>query len=279
MPAPLILAGLAAGGFAKSGGLGGIIGSGRRKREEQAAKVEQRERQYEYENFDYNQDVGPINNPYAEVAQQQQEFLQQNIDRTAANANQAISQSGNFGAAQLAAFTQNDASARAGQQIQAIRQQGASFVESQRQARIAQRYDQAGTFLARSDDRLAQAQAARKRATEKIFKGIGGAATAVAGGISGGGGLSALKDGTFDAKGALGGSGLLPEGFLGKTGAAATSAVAGPLGKANTTVNAETGLGTDGYAYDDLGYTNLDDLYDYGDPTDEDTNYSQPANY
>ena len=278
MPAPLILAGLAAGGFAKSGGLGGIIGSGRRKREEQAAKVEQRERQYDYENFDYNQDVGPINNPYADTAQRQQDFLQENIDRSSANAIDASQRAGNAGAAQYAAFRQVDASRQAGQQVQAIRQQGANFVESQRQARIAQRYDQAGTFLARSDDRLAQAQAARKRATEKIFKGIGGAATAVAGGISGGGGLSALKDGTFDAKGALGGSGLLPEGFLGKT-SAATSAVAGPVGIANTTVNAETGLGTDGYAYDDLGYTNLDDLYDYGDPTDEDTNYSQPANY
>ena len=279
MPAPLILAGLAAGGFAKSGGLGGIIGSGKRKREEQAATIEQRERQYDYENFDYNQDVGPINNPYAGVANRQQEFAQENIDRAAANQIDASQRAGNAGAAQLAAFNQVDASRQANQRISATREAGARFVETQRQSRIKDRYDQAGTFLARSDDRLAQAKAARKAATEKIFKGIGGAASAVAGGISGGGGLSALKDGTFDARGALGGSGLVPEGFLGKT-SAATSAVAGPLGKANTVVNAETGLGTDGYAYDDLGYTNLDDLYDYGDPTsDNDLNYSQPANY
>ena len=211
MPAPLILAGLAAGGFVKGGGLGGIIGSGARKREEQAARVEKRERQYDYENFDYNQDVGPINNPYAEVAQQQQDFLQQNLDRSAANAIDASQRAGNAGAAQYAAFRQTDQAAQQAQSLQSIRATGAQYVERQRQARIADKFDQSQTLLSAASQRLDIAQKARKRATEAIFKGIGSGVTAAAGGLSAGGGLSAIKGGTFDGAAAFKGSGLLPQ--------------------------------------------------------------------
>lgn len=210
MPAPLILAGLAAGGFIKGGGLGGIIGSGARKREEQAAKVEQRERQYDYENFDYNQDVGDIYNPYAQVAKQQQEFEQENIDRSQARTLQQHEQAGTFGAATGIQAQSADAARQAAQRVTGLRAQGAQFVEQQRQSRIRDRYSQAETFLARSDARLTAATRARQQAKENIFKGIGGAVTAAAGGLAGGGGISALKSGTFNAQGALGGSGLLP---------------------------------------------------------------------
>ena len=210
MPAPLILAGLAAGGFIKGGGLQGIIGSGKRKREEQQAIVEQRERQYNYENFDYNQDVGPINDPYAGLAQKQEDYLSQRLDQQSANALQAQQQAGNFGATQALIGRTNEAEQANAQRVGQIRQQGALFVEQQRQQRIGQRYDQAETFLARADDRLSQAKAARRRATEKLYKGIGAGVTAAAGGLSGGGGISALKSGSFSGAGALQGSGLLP---------------------------------------------------------------------
>ena len=98
MPIPLAVA--AAAGFVKSGGLEGIIGGGKRRREEQQAIVEQRERQYNYENFDYNQDVGPINDPYAGLAQKQEDYLSQRLDQQSANALQAQQQAGNFGATQ-----------------------------------------------------------------------------------------------------------------------------------------------------------------------------------
>ena len=223
MPAPLIIAGLAAAGFVKGGGLGGIVGSGRRKREQQAAQVEQRERQYDYENFDYNQDVGDVYNPYAQVASQQQEFEQENIDRAQARTLQQHEQAGTFGAATGIQSQSQDAARQAAQRVSGIRAQGAQYVEQQRQARIQQRYGQAETFLARADNRLAQANQARQRATEKIYKGIGAGVTAAAGGIAGGGGLGALKSGTFSAGGALKGSGLLPElpGSGGSTGGGA----------------------------------------------------------
>ena len=183
MPIPLAVA--AAAGFVKSGGLEGIIGGGKRKREEQQAIVEQRERQYDYENFDYNQDVGPINNPYAQQAAQTQQYQQQQIDRASANQLHLQQQAGNFGAAQAVIGAQADAAQQAAQRTNSIRQQGALFVEQQRQKRISDRYDQTGTFLARADNRLAEAKRARTRAKEKLYSGISGAATAVAGGLGG----------------------------------------------------------------------------------------------
>ena len=183
MPIPLAVA--AAAGFVKSGGLEGIIGGGKRRREEQQAIVEQRERQYNYENFDYNQDVGPINDPYAGLAQKQEDYLSQRLDQQSANALQAQQQAGNFGATQALIGRTNEAEQSNAQRIGSIRQQGALFVEQQRQKRISDRYDQAGTFLARADNRLAEAKRARTRAKEKLFSGLSGAATAVAGGLGG----------------------------------------------------------------------------------------------
>ena len=212
--APLAIAGIAAvGGFLKEGGLQGIIGSGKRKREEQAAQVEQRERQFEYENFDFNQDVGDIYNPYAQVAQQQQQFQQENIDKASARLIDQHERAGVFGATTGVLNAQTEASRQAGQQVAGIRAQGAQFVEQQRQSRIQKRYDQAGTFLARADNRLAQAKMARQRANDKLLKGIGaGVAAGASAGFSGattiGGGLEAagiIPSGTIP--GGVGGGG------------------------------------------------------------------------
>ena len=195
MPIPLALAaGLAGlGGFAKSGGLGGIIGSGARKREEQRAEVAQREAEHNYFNFDFNQDVGPIANPFTEAIQEQQAFAQRNIDRAGANQVQALQQANRFGATTAVIGSQAQATERANQGLTQLRAQGAQYVDQQRQQRIAQRYNQAGTALARSENRLAQAKRARQQATQAIFKGIGGGLTASAGAASAGPGAS-FKD-------------------------------------------------------------------------------------
>ena len=227
MPAPLVLAGLAAGGFVKGGGLGGIIGGKRRRKEEQAAQVEQRERLYDYENFDFNQDVGPINDPYAQIAQQRQEFEQANIDRASANQLNALQQAGSFGATQAVIGAQADAAAQSAQRIQGLRQQGALFVEQQRQARIGQRYDQTQTLLARSENRLAAAKRARQQATQQLYKGIGAGLTAAAAGGAAGGAFDGVK-GNFDASAALKGSGLLPSSTFGGSDLASLLSQASP---------------------------------------------------
>ncbi len=192
------------------GGIDAAFQYGGLKREQQKARVEQKERQFEYENFDYNQDVGPISDPYSQLAQQQEDYLTQQTDQSAANQLQAQQRAGRFGGTQAIIGAQARAAQQNAQRVGSIRQQGALFVEQQRQARVGQRYDQAETFLARADQRLTAATAAKRRAREKIVSGVAAAATAVVGGVAGGGGLSAIKGGTFDAGAALKGSGLLP---------------------------------------------------------------------
>ena len=198
MPAPqLIAAGIGAAADLAQG----IIGSGARRKEQQEARVAQREAEFNYKNFDYNQDVGPINDPYAQRATELQQFETTRNDQTAANVLQAQQRAGNFGAVQNLIGQQARAAQETAQRAGAIRQQGALFVEQQRQQRISQRYDQAGTFLARADDRLAAADAARKRATEKLFKGIGGAAAVAAQGFAEGGELAGDAGGLTNNKG------------------------------------------------------------------------------
>ena len=211
--APLAIAAVAAGGFIKSGGLEGILGSGKRKQEEREAAANQKRRQREYENFDYNQDVGYIHDPYAKAAQDQAEFDQENIDRAAAQQLGAAQQAGQFGATQALIGQATDAARKSSRQTAAIQQQGAQFVESQRQSRISDRYDQAETFLGRADNRLAQAKEARKRAKQKIFEGIGGGLTAAAGAVAGGGGVGGSG---FEGLGkGLSDGGIIPQGLTG----------------------------------------------------------------
>lgn len=249
MPAPLLIAGLAAGGFIKGGGLQGVLGGRARRREEQAARREQRERQFEYENFDFNQDVGDIYNPYAQQAAQTQDFLQENLDQTQANLLRQHQQAGSFGATTGVLAQSQRAAEQSAQRVNAIRATGNRFVEQQRQARIAKRYDQAGTFLARADSRLAEAKRARTRATEKLFSGIGAGITAGAGAAAGG----LTPGGGFDIGGALEGSGLLPEGVGSKLGGLATNR------KITNQVYNDENLAFDDYG-DGTGYYNLDDL-------------------
>ena len=221
MPLPLLA--IAALGFAKGGGIEGIVGSGKRKREQARSRVDVRQRQNEYENFDYNQDVGYINNPYKDQAKKTQEFAQENIDRSTAGGINALQQGGQFGATQALLNSQTQARRSANQQIQQIQTQGRAYVEQQRQQRVGQRYDQAETFFARAENRLAAANKARQVATEKIASGVSAGLTAgVSAGVAGGA-FDGVK-GNFDANKALKGSGLFSSASLGNAGGSFDSA-------------------------------------------------------
>ena len=211
MPLPLLaIAGL---GFATGGGIEGIVGGKKRRNEEGTAKRKQAEAERNYFDFDYNQDVGAINNPYAKLVNQQQDYLTRQADQNAANQlNAAQQQRGGFAATQNLLTQQNAIGQQNAQQINQLRQQGSLYVEQQRQSRIADRYDQAETLLARSENRLAQATRARQQATQSLIKGVGAGVTAgVSAGIAGGFGSEA----GFDWKKGLKGSGLLPSSAFG----------------------------------------------------------------
>lgn len=202
MPAPLLVAGTALAGFVKGGGLQGIIGGGARRKEERDARIEQQRRQAEYENFDYNQDVGFINDPYANIAREQRQFQDEQLARTGAQAINIGQRAGDVGSAQRALYGQTRAQQQAAQGLSQIRAQGARFVEQQRQQRISDRYDQAETFLARADYRLAEAKRARTTAQQALVKGI------ASGAIAGAGAATAGPDASFGD--ALRAGGVLP---------------------------------------------------------------------
>ena len=219
IPVAVALGAQAIGGFIKGGGLAGLGGGKARRREEQQAKLDVREAEFNLFNFDYNQDVGPINNPYAGVAQQQEDFLQQNLDASSANQLHLQQQAGNFGAAQAVIGARAAEGRKNARDIQAIRQTGAKYVEDQRQGRIQDKHDQARTLLARAEDRLDKATRARAKAKQALAKGIGaGVTAAVSGGIAGGAfkkGADGKLGSDFDLTKSLKGSGLLPSSAFG----------------------------------------------------------------
>ena len=212
MPLPLLaVAGISAvGGFLKSGGLGGILGGGKRKQELVEAEAEQKRRQREFEDFDYNQDVGYIHNPHAEAGKEQYELATERADENAANLLQAQQQGGNFGGAQAILAAQNTQAQNAAQNLAEVRSVGAQYVEQQRQSRIQDKLGQAETFLGRADNRLAAAEKAKAQAKQALIKGIGGGLSAAAGAVVGGTGGDLSKEGfkNFDSKKAFSGSGL-----------------------------------------------------------------------
>ena len=205
MPLPLLA--IAAAGFATGGGLEGIIGGKRRRDEEGNAARQQAQAEHDYFNFDFNQDVGPIKDIYAEQAQQQQEYLTSQTQQAGADALRvAQSTRGGFGATQAILQQQTRAAQQNNLQVSKLQQAGAQFVENQRLQRIQTKYDQAGTLLGRADSRLAAAKKARQIAQQKIFQGIGAGLTAAAGaGAAGGFGTKG-----FDWAKGLKGSGLIP---------------------------------------------------------------------
>lgn len=221
--APLLLA--AVPGLLKAGS--SLIGSSGRRKEQEAASRKQTAAEFDYKNFDYNQDVGAINNPYAESINKSAEFSQKNIDQSQANQLNQHNQAGVFGATTSLLGASNAASAQANEKITGLRAQGAEYVEGQRQSRIGDRYDQAETFLSRADDRLATANRARDTAKANFVGGITEAAGAAIGGL-GAKGASGLK--------ALGGEGAAAAGGVADKFAGIKSLSQDLSGLANTSL-------------------------------------------
>jgi hypothetical protein len=202
------MAGIAAAAII--GGLGqvagGLIGSGRRRREAREAAKELRKRQAQYEAIDTSNVFADLENTAEEMtvnqqaanfmAQQQQQGLSNVLD----SMNAAAGGSGIAALAQAMANQQNvnlqKASADIGKQEQNIQLAAANqanqiqFAKAKGElmSRNAER-DKIGTFMGMAQNRLAGAQAAQQQATDQMIQGGVGIATGVAGGLGG--------DGTF----------------------------------------------------------------------------------
>ena len=198
------MAGIAAAAII--GGLGqvagGLIGSGRRRREAREAAKELRKRQAQYEAIDTSNVFANLENTAEEMtvnqqaanfmAQQQQQGLSNVLD----SMNAAAGGSGIAALAQAMANQQNvnlqKASADIGKQEQNIRLATANqanqiqFAKAKGElmSRNAER-DKIGTFMGMAQNRLAGAQAAQQQATDQMIQGGVGIATGVAGGLGG----------------------------------------------------------------------------------------------
>ena len=198
------MAGIAAAAII--GGLGqvagGLIGSGRRRREAREAAKELRKRQAQYEAIDTSNVFADLENTAEEMtvnqqaanfmAQQQQQGLSNVLD----SMNAAAGGSGIAALAQAMANQQNvnlqKASADIGKQEQNIQLATANqanqiqFAKAKGElmSRNAER-DKIGTFMGMAQNRLAGAQAAQQQATDQMIQGGVGIATGVAGGLGG----------------------------------------------------------------------------------------------
>ena len=218
--------GMAAGLAAKAGGqiiggltgiAGGIIGGGKRRREQRAAQKEFDQMKARYENLDTSNLATGLENAYedltvntqaADFAAQQQ---QQALANTMGSMNAAAGGSG------IAALAQ----AMAGQQSQNLQQSSASIAQQEsanqmkaaqgdmtvqsmelqgaQQARAAE-LDKTETLLGMSQQRLGAANEARQKATDSLVGGIGNLAggvgtAAAAGKMQGGSGFSGIMQG------------------------------------------------------------------------------------
>jgi hypothetical protein len=221
-----MIPGMAAGLAAKAGGqiiggltgiAGGIIGGGKRRREQREAQIEFDRNKARYENLDTSNLATGLENAYEDLtvntqaadfaAQQQQQAL----------ANTMGSMQGAAGGSGIAALAQ----AMAGQQSQNLQQAGASIAqqESANQMKAAQgdmtvqsmelqgaqqsraaELDKTETLLGMSQQRLGAANEARQKATDSLVGGIGSLAggvgtAAAAGKMQGGEGFSGIMQG------------------------------------------------------------------------------------
>lgn len=180
---------------------GGIIGSGRRKREQRAAQQEFNRNMAAYQNLDTSNLAANLENTFEDltVNQQQANFQAQQQQQSFANTMEAMS--GAAGGSGIAALAQS----LAGAQTQAAQQASASIgmQEANNQQMAAQaaarnqalevqgaekaralNYDKTGTLLGMSQQRLGAANQARQAATESILGGVGALAGAAAPGLS-----------------------------------------------------------------------------------------------
>jgi len=176
----------------------GIIGSGKRKREQRQAQAEFNRRMAEYQNLDTSNLYSNLENTYEDltVNQQQADYTRRQQERGFASTMQGLQ--GAAGGSGIAALAQS----LAGQQAQAAERAAVSIgrQESQNQmlsagqaarnqmAEIAGeeksrglKREQTETLLGMSQQRLGAANQARQQATQSILGGVGNLAGAGAG--------------------------------------------------------------------------------------------------
>lgn len=176
----------------------GIIGSGKRKREQRAAQKEFQKRMAEYQNLDTSNLYQNLENTYEDltVNQQQADYTRRQQERGFASTMQGLQ--GAAGGSGIAALAQS----LAGQQMEAAeraavsigRQESQNQMLSAGQAATNQMAEIAGeeksralkkerteTLLGMSQQRLGAANQARQQATQSILGGVGNLAGAGAG--------------------------------------------------------------------------------------------------
>lgn len=176
---------------------GGIIGSGKRKREQREAQAEFKRRQAQFQNLDTSNVYANMENVYEDltVNQQQAQFEAEQQQQVLANTMQGMQ--GAAGGSGIAALAQ----AMANQQSQNMRQASISIgqQEAQNQAAKAQMAGQlqqleakgelisreaelnkVSTLMGMSGQRLQAANQARAAATQGLMAGIGGVVGGVA---------------------------------------------------------------------------------------------------
>lgn len=176
----------------------GIIGSGKRKREQRAAQAEFQRRMAEYQNLDTSNLYSNLENTYEDltVNQQQADYTRRQQERGFASTMQGLQ--GAAGGSGIAALAQS----LAGQQSQAAESAAVSIgrqesqnqmlsagqaarnqmteIRGEEQSRNLKR-QQTETLLGMSQQRLGAANAARQQATGAILGGVGNLAGAGAG--------------------------------------------------------------------------------------------------
>lgn len=176
----------------------GIIGSGKRKREQRAAQAEFNKRMAEYQNLDTSNLYKNLENTYEDltVNQQQADYTRRQQERGFASTMQGLQgAAGGSGIAALAqslAGQQAEAAERAAVSIgrqesqnqmlsagQAARNQMAE-ISGEEKSRALKR-EQTETLLGMSQQRLGAANQARQQATQSILGGVGNLAGAGAG--------------------------------------------------------------------------------------------------
>lgn len=178
-----------------TGIVGGLIGGGKRRREQRAAQAEFNRRQADFENLDTSNVFANMENTYEDltVNQQQADFIAQQQQQGLSNTlNQMQGAAGGSGIAALAQAMANQqsqnaqrASASIGQQ-EAQNQAAQARMAGQLQTQEAQgelisqraELDKTSTLLGMSGQRVQAANQARQAATQGLMAGIGGVAGA-----------------------------------------------------------------------------------------------------
>lgn len=173
----------------------GIIGSGKRKREQREAQTEFNRRMAEYQNLDTSNLYKNLENTYEDltVNQQQADYTRRQQERGFASTMQGLQ--GAAGGSGIAALAQS----LAGQQMEAAERAGVSIGKQERQNQMlsaqqaasnqmseiageeksrALKREQTETLLGMSQQRLGAANAARQQATQAVLGGVGSLAGA-----------------------------------------------------------------------------------------------------